>query len=144
MRSWNTSAQGLLVYCEADIIGKSADVFYTPEDIQRRLLSQQLRLAIDSGRCLTARWQVRKDGNRFWDNGNITPLRDDDGVVTGFARIVRDRTDRKLAEGGLGTRLRTRSPGRRSLRKLPVLVILTCGNPTGLSTLIDPIRSSGR
>jgi PAS domain S-box-containing protein len=98
IRSWSPSAQLLFGYCEADIIGQSAEVFYTSEDIQRQLMSQEMRIATERGHCQAARWQVQKDGGRFWDNGNITPLRADDGSITGFARIVRDCTSWKQAE----------------------------------------------
>jgi len=98
IRSCSPSAQRLLGYCKAEIIGKSADIFYLPDDVQRQLMSQEMRIAVEQGLCDTARWQVRKDGGRFWDNGNIVPLRADDGCIAGFTRIVRDRTNWKQAE----------------------------------------------
>jgi PAS domain S-box-containing protein len=39
-------------------------------------------------------WHVRKDGSRFWANAITLALRDDDGILRGFARVVRDFSER--------------------------------------------------
>jgi len=41
---------------------------------------------------------IRKDGTRFWSHVVIDPIRDDDGVIIGFAKITRDITERKDAQ----------------------------------------------
>ena len=41
---------------------------------------------------------MRKDGSRFWANVVITALRDASGELTGFAKITRDLTERRLHE----------------------------------------------
>ena len=43
-------------------------------------------------------WRVRKDGSRFWASVLITALRDESGVLQGFAKVTRDLTERRLAE----------------------------------------------
>ena len=46
----------------------------------------------------TEGWRVRKDGTRFWAHVVTTALRDDAGRHIGFARVVRDITERIRAE----------------------------------------------
>ena len=41
---------------------------------------------------------MRKDGSIFWANVLITAIRDDSGNLTGFAKVVRDITERKESE----------------------------------------------
>jgi len=55
-------------------------------------------LAREDGRAENERWHVRKDGNRFWALGIVTPMHDAGGKLTGFSKILRDMTDRKRAE----------------------------------------------
>jgi formate hydrogenlyase transcriptional activator len=43
-------------------------------------------------------WRVRKDGTRFWAESVLTAIRNNNGEVTGFAKVTRDFTDRKRAE----------------------------------------------
>src|SRR5205085_11446715 len=39
-------------------------------------------------------WHMRKDGSRFWANFITVALKDDNGKLQGFARVVRDFSDR--------------------------------------------------
>ena len=39
-------------------------------------------------------WQVKKDGSRFWANVITMALKDENGDLQGFARVVRDFSDR--------------------------------------------------
>ncbi len=44
-------------------------------------------------------WQIeRKDGQKRWIEGSVTLITDEDGSAVGFRGIIRDVTDRKLAE----------------------------------------------
>jgi len=44
-------------------------------------------------------WQIeRKDGAKRWIEGSVSLITDADGLATGFRGIIRDVTDRKLAE----------------------------------------------
>ena len=56
-----------------------------------------MRLAITEGRADDNRWHLRKDDGRFWANGLMMPMRDDEGGLAGFLKILRDRTDAQLA-----------------------------------------------
>lgn len=99
--SWNQGAQHIKGYSAEEIIGKPISVFYPPEELvcdwPRRLLGQVAQV----GHAEEEGWRVRKDGSRFWANVVITALRDDQGQLTGYVKIVRDLTERKRAEDEL-------------------------------------------
>jgi two-component system CheB/CheR fusion protein len=88
--SWNSGAERVFGYPEAEMIGQSAEVLFTPEDRARGLPHQEMKTASAEGRAANERFQLRKDGSRFYATSVMTPLRD--GSVKGFAKIARDLT----------------------------------------------------
>ncbi len=96
--SWNTGAERILGYKEPEIIGQPFGVIFTPEDIGRKRPEFELQLAREAGRAEDERWHLRKDGSRLWASGVVTPLLDEHGNLQGFAKILRDITERKRAE----------------------------------------------
>src|SRR5436305_1005615 len=91
--SWNTGAERILGYKESEILGRPFSVIFTPEDLQRGRSEYELQMARETGRAEDERWHVKKDGSRFWASGVVTPLRDEDGMLQGFAKILRDITE---------------------------------------------------
>jgi PAS domain S-box-containing protein len=96
--SWNAGAERIKGYAAADIIGQHFSVFYPDEARRRRIPDQELEIAAAQGRFEDEGWRIGKDGGRFWANVTITPLRDDKGVLRGFAKITRDLTERRRQE----------------------------------------------
>ncbi|MHB2017349.1 MAG: PAS domain S-box protein [Candidatus Xenobia bacterium] len=95
--TWNEGAQRIKGYAPDEIIGKSFETFYTPEERAVGLPRRMLERARQDGRAEIEGWRVRKDGSRFWANVVITPLADG----TGFVKVTRDLTERRLAEEAL-------------------------------------------
>ena len=95
---WSLGAERILGYQEAEILGQPASIIFTPEDIHHGIDKQELEQAVTEGRSEDERWHIRKDGSRFWASGIVTPLRDETGKLHGFAKIMRDFTQRKQAE----------------------------------------------
>ncbi|MEO6004579.1 MAG: PAS domain-containing protein [Opitutus sp.] len=95
--SWNPGAQRLLGYAEEEIIGRSARIFFTPEDIARGEDQKEINTAKATGRANDDRWHMRKDGSRFFVTGMMVALLDDSGRRIGLAKIMRDITDRQNA-----------------------------------------------
>lgn len=95
--SWNPGVKRLLGYDEAEIVGQPIAVIFTPEDIEGGAHMWEMETAAREGRVEDQRWHVRKDGTRFWANGLVMPLRDDGGL-RGFAKVMRDDTERKRLE----------------------------------------------
>jgi formate hydrogenlyase transcriptional activator len=99
--SWNPGAERFKGYRADEIIGGSFSCFYSPEDIERGIPKESLRLAAAQGRFESEGWRVRKDGSRFWANAVITRIQDKKGSLIGFSKVTRDFTERKEAEEAL-------------------------------------------
>ena len=96
--SWNNGAQRIKGYTAQEIEGKHFSRFYTPDDNRINKPMQNLEVAATKGRYEDESLRVRKDGSNFWANVVITAIRDDSGNLTGFAKVVRDITERKASE----------------------------------------------
>jgi diguanylate cyclase (GGDEF)-like protein/PAS domain S-box-containing protein len=96
--SWNPGAQRILGYEEREVIGRHVSIFYTPEDIIKGEPQRKLNQTVQEGRAEEDNWRVRKDGQRFWSTGVLDALHDESGGVRGFVEIMRDNTERRLAE----------------------------------------------
>jgi PAS domain S-box-containing protein len=96
--TWNGGAQRIKGYLPGEIIGRHFSVFYPPENVARGYPDEELARAAAHGRWEDEGWRLRKDGSRFWANVVITALRDKQGVLTGYAKITRDMTERRRHE----------------------------------------------
>jgi PAS domain S-box-containing protein len=99
--SWNPGVEKLLGYGEEEFVGQNSCVIFTPEDNARGECQREMLVAAVEGRAEDRRWHVRRDGTRFWASGLLMSLRDDEGVLRGYAKILRDETPRKQAEDRL-------------------------------------------
>jgi PAS domain S-box-containing protein len=96
--SWNIGAERILGYQEAEIIGQPFELIFSPEAIERGQPQQVLTQAVTEGFSKENRWHLRKDGKFFWAHCVITPLRDENGNLRGFSKIMQDITERKQVE----------------------------------------------
>ena len=94
--SWNPGAENIFGYASDEILGRSGEILFTPEDVAKGVPLTQMRNARGQGRASDERWHVRKDGTRFFASGVLTPLYVG-RVLTGYARIASDLTERQLA-----------------------------------------------
>ena len=94
--SWNAGAERIQGFRASDIVGRHFACFYPAgaEDQWR----EELSIAADEGRLEIEGWRVRKDGTRFLANEVVTPVRDHEGALRGFAKVTRDITERVQAE----------------------------------------------
>ncbi len=96
--SWNTAAETIYGYTEAEMTGEHFSRFYTPEDLARKWPEHELLVACAEGRFEDEGWRVRKDGSRFWASVIIAALYDNERRVRGFAKVTRDLTARRRIE----------------------------------------------
>jgi PAS domain S-box-containing protein len=111
--TFNRAAEVALGYRAADVIGHRAiPRFLDPAELaeRARTLSAELGREIPVGPGIfteiplrdgleTREWTfVRQDGSRFPVNVVITPLRDDEGTLTGFLGVIEDIRVRKEVE----------------------------------------------
>jgi PAS domain S-box-containing protein len=96
--SWNVGAERIKGYEAAEIIGRHFACFFLPEDIARGKPQAELHTALSAGRCVEEGWRVRKDGSRFWASVVVTAIRDEHGLLCGFAKVTYDSTERRQAD----------------------------------------------
>jgi PAS domain S-box-containing protein len=93
---WNVGAERRFGYKDSEILGSPVTQFFTPEDNAVLESERDLGLALTDGRAEYERYMVRKDGTRFWARWMTTPMRDSQGHLRGFAKLLRDETDSSL------------------------------------------------
>ncbi|MEG9500311.1 MAG: PAS domain S-box protein [Methylorubrum extorquens] len=94
---WNAGATRILGWEPETMCGKPADTFFTPEDRADDIPAKEMSAALKTGRGTDERWHLRANGERFWANGEMMVLRDADGTAVGFVKMLRDRTERRIA-----------------------------------------------
>jgi PAS domain S-box-containing protein len=99
--SWNSGAERLKGYSEAEAIGSHFSRFFTPEDRAVNKPAMALATAAKVGRWEDEGWRVRKDGSRFWALAVLDAMRGPDGQVIGYVKITRDMTERRAAQQAL-------------------------------------------
>jgi len=95
--SWNTGAQQIYGYTEAEILGKSVNLIVPPD---RRDESNRALLEVAQGRMVTRdeTIRVRKDGTLLTVSLILSPMRNPEGQIIGISSIAHDITARKAAE----------------------------------------------
>jgi PAS domain S-box-containing protein len=100
--SWNEGAERVLGWSEEEVVGLSANIFFTEGDSEVGRLQREMRLADEQGRAEDVRWHLKKNGERFWGSGLMMPLLvgskaegnavQNRGKIDGYVKIFRDRT----------------------------------------------------
>ena len=99
IETWNPGAERMFLYGAGEAIGQSAGFIFTAEDRALGEHDREVAIAASEGRAPDNRWHVRKDGSRFWANGVMHAIRNEDGVVVRFIKVIQDRTaERRLQE----------------------------------------------
>lgn len=96
--SWNLGAELVFGYTAAEIIGQSSALLFTPSDQAEGEPQLEMVQAARGEPAAVNRWHLRKDQTIFWADGALTPIRDDQAQPVGYLKILRDITDRKLAQ----------------------------------------------
>ena len=96
--TWNLGAERLIGYTEAEMIGQHFERIFIPEDVAAGSPQLEIEIAREEGTSEDERWHIRKDGSRFFASGALTSIRDPDGQLRGFSKIMREITERHRAE----------------------------------------------
>ena len=96
--SWSVGALVMTGYAADDIIGQHFTCFFPAEDVVAGRPARELMVAAAEGRFEEEGWRVRKDGSRFWASVVISATRREDGELAGFAKLVRDISERRRME----------------------------------------------
>jgi formate hydrogenlyase transcriptional activator len=92
--AWYSGADRIYSYEAGEALGRHVAFLYPAEDGLKLRLQEEFRRAAAEGHMASEGWQARKDGSRFWANAITMALKDETGVLQGFARVVRDFSDR--------------------------------------------------
>src|SRR6266850_211733 len=98
---WNAGAQRIAGYAEPEIVGHHFSRFYTAADRAAGAPERALAMAATSGTYEHDGWRVRKNGSLFLAAVVIDAIRDEEGQLIGFAKIMRDVTERHEARAKL-------------------------------------------
>ncbi|HEY0355997.1 MAG TPA: ATP-binding protein, partial [Flavisolibacter sp.] len=101
IQNWNKGAEKIKGYKDFEIIGKSFQVFYLPEDRENGLPFKLITQAKEKDKAIHEGWRLRKDGTKFWGSIVLTALHNEANEVIGFSKVTRDLTERKITEDKL-------------------------------------------
>lgn len=141
--SWNRGAKKIKGYNADEIIGKNFTVFYQQKDIKHDKPSMLKELALKHGRAQDEGWRKRKDGKLFWASVTITALHNEKGMVTGFSKVTRDLTERKLAEDAREEHLKSLEAKNNELEQFVYIATHDLQEPlTTITSLTDMLAKS--
>lgn len=101
---WNRGAERIKGWTEREVIGRDFALFYPPDDVAAGKPAHDLARASAHGRFEEESWRIRKDGSEFLADVTITALRDEEGGLRGYGKVIRDITDKKAAEAAVARR----------------------------------------
>jgi PAS domain S-box-containing protein len=97
IRSWNAAAERLFGYTSDEAVGRHISMVIPPDRIaEEDHIIATLRAGTRIDHFETER--IRKNGQRILVSLTVSPIRDEAGMVIGASKIVRDITERSLAE----------------------------------------------
>lgn len=101
INSWNSGATKIFQYETDEMIGKPFETIFTIDDRKAGVPKREIENALKTGRSIDARWHVCKDGETFYADGLVFPLKNEKEEVIGYVKILRDRTERKKSEDAI-------------------------------------------
>lgn len=94
--TWNSGVLQVLGYDEQEFLGRDVrPLIFTPESHLAGTVQPEFDTAERDGSASDDRWMMRKDGTQFWASGITTSIRDANGELVGFSKVMRDMTLQK-------------------------------------------------
>jgi PAS domain S-box-containing protein len=98
--TWNTGAENIFGYTEAEAIGKHISLLLPPDRLKEEdLIISKIKAGEKVDHFQTVR--LRKDGAPLQVSLTISPIRRADGTIIGASKVARDITAHRLAERAL-------------------------------------------
>ena len=101
IQTWNAGAQKIFYYRPDEIIGRSCNILYTPEDIAACVPEAELKDALIYGKGVNERFHVKKDRGRIWGSGLVFPLYNDKREHVGFTKVMQKISEEEQAQANL-------------------------------------------
>jgi PAS domain S-box-containing protein len=99
--TWPPGAAAVFGWSAEEVVGRSGDLLFTPEDVANREHVKEIALAKETGVAPDIRWHIRKDGSHVFIEGWTRALRNSAGEITGLLKIGQDTTQRRKLETAL-------------------------------------------
>lgn len=113
IRWWSPGAERIFDIPASEALGQHTSRIFTPEQISEGIPEHEMNVARTDIAAEDDRWLARADGSRFWATGVLYPLRDENGRLVGFGKILRNRTDIKEQLEALRNKARASARGSR-------------------------------
>lgn len=98
VETWPPGAESVFGWRAEDMIGRSAELTFVPEDRERGIPEQEMQQAREDGAAPNVRWHQRHDGRLVFIEGSMQLLKRADGSSHGFLKIGQDVTERRRME----------------------------------------------
>ena len=92
--AWYAGAERIYSFQRSEAIGQHVSFLYPNSETLKVTIGEELKRAAAGGHFGNESWHMRKDGSRFWANVITMALNDEYGELHGFARVVRDFSER--------------------------------------------------
>jgi two-component system sensor kinase FixL len=101
VQSWSQGAEAVAGWSVGEIVGRHVAALYREQDVSDETPRRQLEEAKEKGRHEAMGVRRRDCGREYLAAFAITPVRDDSGRLLGYAKAMRDVSDRAAAEEAL-------------------------------------------
>ena len=92
--AWYGGSERIYQYTGPEAVGQNVTLLNPEDDPLQVAMHEELKRAASEGHYGTEGWHVKKDGTRFWANVITMALRSESGDLQGYARVVRDFSER--------------------------------------------------
>lgn len=98
IQTWSHGAQRIFGFSNNEILGQDFRQFYPKEVLDQGQIELEFREATEKGFVTAEGWRLAKGGKRFYAKASFSSLKDADGKVIGFVKVVRDESESKRRE----------------------------------------------
>lgn len=135
--TWNNGVLKVLGFEEAEFLGQDIRrLIFVPEAIELGIPEAEFESAAKLGSASDDRWMMRKGGKRFWASGITSAVKDVNGNVVGYSKVMRDLTDKKRDEDELAELATKYSESNRRMSEFMATLAHELRNP------LAPIRNA--
>lgn len=93
--TWNEGARKIFGFTEQEAIGRPVSFIFSHADKKINIPALEIATAKLRGRADDERQHRRKDGSLFWATGVMWAIKDDEGNLLGFSKLIRDVSEQK-------------------------------------------------
>lgn len=92
---WNDGAQKIFGYKREEVLGLKTSFIFSDDDQKQDVPLQRMAVAANEGKAEEKRWLVKKNGEKFFAAGVLSPLYNEAHYHIGFIKVFRDETELK-------------------------------------------------